>query len=218
MKKRNDEEDLKALLREIYGKHTKFYTGTHHARFIPPDVPIHVISRVFQGRYLLVPHKVLNRIIAGVLGKAQRLYKGVKLFAIAVMCNHLHMMLQGPPDQVVAFIAYFKREVSYRWGRTPFARWTGTMFHRYISSALPTPESQEVCLKYILSQGVKEGAVDKPQQWPGVHAARHLLYDTPLEGEILNATEWCREMGLPMANTGSPSAVDFSGGRCYEKS
>jgi len=32
------------------------YAGTHHARFIDPGVPYHVISRVFQGRCLLAPH------------------------------------------------------------------------------------------------------------------------------------------------------------------
>jgi len=193
MKKRDiPRGDLAHELRHLYGDQLRLYAGTHHARFIPPDMPIHVISRVFQGRFLLVPHKMLNSIIAGVIGRAQSRYRGVKLFAIAVLCNHMHLMLMGPPQEVVGFIRYVKSSISYRWSRCPWVRWSGTMWHEYISTALPTPESEEVCLKYILSHGVKEKLVTRPQQWPGVHAARHLLTGEPLEGEWFDSTGWTR--------------------------
>src|SRR6185295_16167179 len=47
------------------------FTGSHHARYLPPDIPFHIISSTFQRRHLLRPCKALNSIILGVLGRAQ---------------------------------------------------------------------------------------------------------------------------------------------------
>jgi len=143
-------------LRRLYGDDFELLAGTHHARYLPADTPFHIISRVFQGRYLLRPDRPLNRIIAGVIGRAQQTYPAVKLFAHAFMSNHVHMMLQGPTRDLVSFIAFVKREISRRWGEHPGINWPGAMWHDYIATALPTPQSQVVCLKYILSQGVKD--------------------------------------------------------------
>jgi REP element-mobilizing transposase RayT len=168
------------------------HAGSHHARFIDPDVPLHIISRVFQGRHLLRPSRELNSVIAGVIGRAQHVYPNVRLYAFAFMSNHMHLMVQGGPEDVPAFIGFIKREISRRWGSRPEVNWPGTMWHEYLATALPNDESQVGCLKYILSQGVKEGLVARPQDWPGVHCARHLLEGTPLRGEWLDATSYSR--------------------------
>jgi hypothetical protein len=57
-----------------------------------------------------------------------------------------------------------------------------------LSTALPTPESQEQCLAYILSQGVKENLVEHPSQWPGLHCAKALLHGEVVEGGWFNGT------------------------------
>jgi hypothetical protein len=104
----------------------------------------------------------------------------------------MHMMLQGPPRQIVSFIAYVKREISYRWGQRPEVRWPGTMWCSYICTALPTPESQTRCLEYILGHGVKEGLVAKPQLWPGINSAGPLLRDGVIRGEWFDGTGYSR--------------------------
>ncbi|MDY7094015.1 MAG: hypothetical protein SX243_13690 [Acidobacteriota bacterium] len=43
-------------------------------------------------------------------------------------------------------------------------------------------EAQVERLRYVLSQGVKEGLVESPLDWPGVHGAKALLEGKPLEG------------------------------------
>jgi hypothetical protein len=66
------------------------------------------------------------------------------------------------------------------------------MWSNYVATALPTAESQIQCLKYILSQGVKEKLVATPQQWPGVHSVHALLNGSRMVGEWLNGTAYGR--------------------------
>ncbi len=164
--------------------------GIHHARYIEADVPYHVISRIFQGRCLLVPTDELNELIVGVVGRALELFPSVVLFALTVLSNHLHAMLRGQPDQVSACLGFVKREISRRYG--PQIGWSGTMWDEYVATALPTVESQVNCLKYLLSQAVKEGLVESPLDWPGVHTAKALLDPKPLRGKWFNATGYGR--------------------------
>ena len=128
------------------------------------------------------------------MGRAQRHYASVRLYAMAFLSNHVHFMLQGQPGEVAAFVGFIKREISRRWGRRAHVGWHGTMWHEYLAAALPTPESQVRCLKYILSQGVKEGLVSRPEDWPGVHCARSLITGLPLKGTWLNATGYSRAL------------------------
>lgn len=171
---------------------TEPFAGRHHARYIEEDVPLHIISRIFQGRHLLVPTPVLNCIILGVIGRALEVYEHIVFYAVSFMSNHAHFMLQGPANEVAAFVGFVKREVSRRWGGNEDINWPGTMWDEYVATSLPTAESQERCLAYILGQGVKEGLVERPQDWPGVHAAQALLTGKKLKGRWLNATEYGR--------------------------
>ena len=183
-------QDAARELRELYGDETKIFSGKHHARYIPADVPQHVISRVFQGRHILRPTRKLTRLIAGVLVKAALVHPDVLIFAYAFMSNHIHLLLQGSSKSVASFVGYLKREITLRWGHSKEVGWYGPMWSEYISTALPTENSQIQCLKYILSQGVKEGLVAAPQLWPGVHASKQLLAGTPLRGDWFNSTKW----------------------------
>jgi hypothetical protein len=62
--------------------------------------------------------------------------------------------------------------------------WRGTVFDRRYDSAVVTAEegAQIERLLYILSNGVKEGLIEQPQDWPGVHCANALLDGKPLTG------------------------------------
>ncbi|MEM8997916.1 MAG: hypothetical protein AAGF23_24255 [Acidobacteriota bacterium] len=68
--------------------------------------------------------------------------------------------------------------------------WEGSLFAgRYRSVPLSDePEIQLKRLKYILSQGAKEGLVLSPKDWPGVHCARALLEDVALPGVWVDRT------------------------------
>ncbi len=184
----------------------QLFAGQHHARYVDEDVPLHIITRVFQGRHLLRPCDDLNSIILGVVGRAQQHYNSIRLYAMAFLSNHVHLMLQGPPDQVPAFIGFIKREISRRWGRHPSVGWRGTMWHEYVSTALPSAASQVRCLKYILSQGVKEGLVASPEEWPGVHCADALMTMRPMTGKWFDATGYGRAVDA-QSRTRNPKRV-----------
>ena len=53
---------------------------------------VELTTRTVQGRFLLRPGPGLNRIVAGVLGRAQRLYQ-VEIVYLAVLSNHLHLLV-----------------------------------------------------------------------------------------------------------------------------
>lgn len=166
------------------------FAGSHHARYLRPDVPVHIISRVTQGRCLLTPCPEFNLIMVGAVARGLEHWRTVRLYALAVLSNHMHAMVSGDAPEVAAFIGFVKREVSRRWG--PKVGWEGTMWDEYISTALPTAESQVNCLRYILAQGVKENLVERPEHWPGVHCARSLMTGVPLKGTWLDATAYGR--------------------------
>ena len=160
-----------------------------HARYIDPSVPYHVVTKTLRGQFILAPKKGIRELCAGVLAKAQLNWPSIKLYGYAFMSNHIHLMLQGPPSDFSAFMGFLKRELSRRLGQR--YRLPGTLWHqRYAMSALPTHESQLKCLRYILSQGVKEGLVARPIDWPGLHCAKTLLSKNPEIGQWFNASEY----------------------------
>jgi hypothetical protein len=112
------------------------------------------------------------------------------------LSNHFHAIARGPALELPFFIGYIKREISRRHGARPDIDWPGTMWHEYIATALPTAESQIRCLKYVLAQSVKEGLVERPQDWPGVHCVKAIMLGKKMSGRWLDATALLRETHL----------------------
>lgn len=185
----------------------KLFAGGHHARFIDESTPMHLISKTFQSRFLLVPCAELNNLIAGVVGRAQIVYPAVSLHAIVFMSNHLHAIATGPANELPAFMGFIKREISRRWGGRPDVDWRGGMWSGLVATALPTPESQVNALRYVLSQGVKEDLVERPELWPGVQSVRALVDGDEMKGDWLDATRYKRALQLE-ARKQEPAHVD----------
>ena len=166
----------------------RYVISRKHARFHDENVPYHVIFRCLEGMMLLTPDPVLNVTIAGVIGKAQEHYKHVKLFAHAFLSNHVHLMIQGPADELPGFVRFIKSEISRRYPE--YFGWSGPLWEKYLSTALPTEQSQLNCFRYILAQGVKEDLVARPEQWPGIHAAKHFVTGNKQRGRWLDGTRY----------------------------
>ena len=58
------------------------------------------------------------------------------------------------------------------------------------------PEVQLARLRYILAHGVKEGLVPSPLQWPGVHAAKYLVFGESVKGSWVDRTRYCLDLRL----------------------
>jgi len=150
---------------------------------------VEITQRTIQGRFLLKPSRKLNRIVAGCIARAQT-NMAVQIHAIAVLSNHLHLLATfDTVEQMAQFMCQLKANLSKEVGR--LHDWPGPMWAgRYKSIPLSDePEIQHQRLKYILSQGAKEGLVLSPKDWPGVHCARALVEGRSIPGVWIDRTK-----------------------------
>ncbi len=145
-------------------------------RYIPnPGQLVLVSQRAFQARFLLRPSERVNKLIIGVLAKAQEKY-AVPCFAPTYLSNHGHLLLQfDNAKQQADFMNFVASNIAREVGRAH--RWDGKFWHeRFAPSAVAPDEASQIStLRYVLEQGCKENLVLRPQDWPGVHAAKILL-------------------------------------------
>ena len=159
-------------------------------RFIPePQTLVEVTTRTVQSRFLLRPSQEVNEIVVGVLGRAQRLYE-MEVVAFAVLSNHYHLLLRVESvKQLADFMAYFNSNLAREIGRR--ITWRDKFWSRRFRAVVVSHEegAQRGRLKYILAHGTKENLVQRPRDWPGVHAVRALLEDEPIEGYWFDRTK-----------------------------
>jgi len=158
-------------------------------RYLPrPGAVVEITQRTIQGRLLLRPSRRLNALVVGCLARAQK-NTDAKVHAVATLSNHFHLLASFETvKQMSKFMCHLKTNLSKEIGR--LHDWEGSMFAgRYHSIPLSDePEIQVERLKYILSQGAKEGLVLSPTDWPGVHAAKALAEGQPLRGLWIDRT------------------------------
>ena len=152
-------------------------------RYLPPDCPlVEVTCRTIHGRMLLRPSRELNRRVLGVLARAARRYQmGVCYFIF--LSNHCHLLLRPTSaQQLASFMNYLNSNIAREAGR--LHRWREKFWGRRYR-AIPVsfePEAQIDRLRYLLSQGCKEGLVAKPQEWPGATSVHAQLGDGIVTG------------------------------------
>jgi REP element-mobilizing transposase RayT len=158
-------------------------------RYIPPSPSptlVFVTCRTIQGRYLFRPGPALNDLFLGILGRVQKRYQ-MRLCATCVLSNHFHLLLiVKDGQQLASFMRDLKSKLAREVNR--LTGWRGTVFDRRYDSAVVTEEegAQIERLLYLLSNSVKEGLVEQPQDWPGVHCVNALLEGEPLIGHWFN--------------------------------
>jgi hypothetical protein len=61
---------------------------------------------------------------------------------------------------------------------------------RYQAIVVSSKEAAQIeRLRYVLANGTKEGLVERPRDWPGVHPVRALLGEETLEGIWIDRTQ-----------------------------
>jgi REP element-mobilizing transposase RayT len=159
-------------------------------RFIPdPSALVEVTCRALQSRFLLRPGPTLDAIILGALARAQRRYP-VRICAFFFASNHFHLILEVDDAwQLSRFMNYFSSKVAREIGR--LTGWREKIFGRRYQAVLISdePEAQIARLRYVLSHGVKEGLVERLQEWPGVHCVEALTEGRTLAGWWFDRTQ-----------------------------
>jgi REP element-mobilizing transposase RayT len=149
---------------------------------------VEVTLRTVHGRFLLRPSPRLNDLVTGVIGRAQKKY-GLRIHGIAVLSNHLHLAVTpDSPQQLAAFMDYVAGNVAREVGR--LHDWREKFWARRYRAIVVSDEEEAQAgrLAYLLGQGVKEGLVERPQHWPGVHCAAALLAGATLVGTWVDRT------------------------------
>jgi REP element-mobilizing transposase RayT len=159
-------------------------------RFIPDHgALVEVTCRALQSRFLLRPGATLDSIILGALARAQRRY-AVRIIAFFFASNHFHLILEVDDAwQLSLFMNYFSSKIAREIGR--LTGWREKIFgRRYQAIQISDePEAQIARLRYVLSHGVKEGLVERLQEWPGVHCVDALTEGKTLEGWWFDRTQ-----------------------------
>ncbi len=157
-------------------------------RYLPdPTRPVEITVRCIQGRYLLRPSETLNRRLVGVVAYAAEKHD-VAVHAIHAMSNHYAMIVTVPNATTMAdFMCLVNQQISLEVGH--LHDWKGPMWQdRYHAIPIDDEASELERLRYLLSNGVKEFAVSRVAEWPGVQSDAALLGRGKLKGEWVDRT------------------------------
>ena len=142
-------------------------------RMFIPELGYFVTARCIHARYLIRPSTETNEVLGGVLARAARLYD-VEIFAFAFQSNHLHLLLRAPRGNLPRFMQFVLANVARKVGS--LVRWNSRFWgRRYSAEPVLDEESLVALLRYILSQGVKDGLVRRVRDWPGLNCLRMLV-------------------------------------------
>ena len=146
-----------------------------------------ITSRTVQGRHLLRPSKVLNDLILGIIGRAMRLY-GVRVYLFVFLSNHYHLIASALDAETLSrFMCYLNGNLAKEAGR--LHDWRERFWgRRYSAIAILEEGSLLDRVRYVLSQGCKEGLVLRPGDWPGVHCVGALVNGEKLAGRWVDRT------------------------------
>jgi REP element-mobilizing transposase RayT len=190
-------------------------------RFIPHPMVVEVTCRTVQGRFLLQPSAKLNRLAIGILARAQRMY-GMQIHAFCIMSNHYHLLLTTTNAlQLARFMNFVQSNLAREAGR--LARWRERFWGRRYQAILVSdePAAQLSRLRYILSQGCKEGIVSRPERWRGAHCVRELTSGiATLHGDWVDRTAMYRAAGnahsVATSRFTTPEVLFLSPLPCFE--
>jgi REP element-mobilizing transposase RayT len=134
-----------------------------------------VTARTIQGRMLLRPTPETNEVVGGVLAKAVML-SGVELHGYVVLSNHVHLLVTARGAALSKCMQYFLGNTAKKVSK--LVDWSGTFWERRFSAQPVLDDASSVeRLNYILSHGVKEGLVRRPEEWPGLSCLGQLLQE-----------------------------------------
>ena len=170
---------------------------THHLRYQSTAwATHHIVSRCIQGFSFLKPEPKITAICKGVLGYSLHVHREtIKLHHYVFLSNHFHLLLSSEDRPSLArFMCHFKSNVTRELARVH--DWHGTLWQgRYSSEEILDEGGLKEIFKYITKNSVKEGLVDHPSQWSGLHGYHQLVSGEEVSGPWIDRTKlyWARK-------------------------
>lgn len=132
-----------------------------------PDQLYLVTTRCHQARFFLRPDRQVNEAVLEWLARAQLRFPKLRILAVCVLSNHLHLVVRDEGGELAAWTSYFlgqlARAVNVIRGRR------GTFFERrYSAEPILDGEALLDRLVYVVANPVKAGLCKRAQKWPGV--------------------------------------------------
>jgi REP element-mobilizing transposase RayT len=138
------------LRRQVPGQHYLFTTRCHQARFF------------------LRPDPAVNRAVLHWLARAQRQFPRVRIYAVCIMSNHLHLVLCDEEAELAAWASYFLGNLARAVNRLRDR--TGNFFERrYSAEPILDEESLRDRVLYVVANPVKAGLCSRARDWPGIN-------------------------------------------------
>jgi REP element-mobilizing transposase RayT len=136
-------------------------------RRIVPGATYLVTRRTTQRQFLLKPSDLTNGTVGYILGVAAARF-GIRLHAVVVLSNHLHLVLTDPRARLPRFCQYFDSLVA-RAMNASLGRWEAFWSSGSYSAVTPVGSSDVVDKTvYTLANPVDAGLVERGAEWPGL--------------------------------------------------
>ncbi len=152
-------------------------------RHLPGEV-VMMTRRCTDGHFFLRPDPFINDVLAYEFARASQ-RSGLHVHAAMALSNHTHTVATDPKAQRSLFMQSLMKEVASRRNRDLQRR--GPLWqpnHKYNDTVLLDPQAIEDRLLYVWLNPVKDGLVDKVEDWPGFkilprHWGKPLTIDVP---------------------------------------
>ena len=126
-----------------------------------------VTTRCHQARFFLRPDRELNEAVLEWLARAQLRFPRLRILAICVMSNHLHLVVRDEEAELAAWAGYFLCNLACAVNRIRGR--SGTCFERrYSAEPILDDEALIDRLAYVVANPVKAGLCKRARDWPGV--------------------------------------------------
>lgn len=127
-----------------------------------------------------VPNAFIEKLLLGLLARAQHLYPGVTICHFTFMTNHYHFIvtLDGDASQMKSFFGYLNGEIASAFNRLQGVTHRKFWMKRYNAKPILTPNDVVEKIAYTYLNPVAAGLVDKAKEWTGASSGPALRGNT----------------------------------------
>jgi REP element-mobilizing transposase RayT len=162
----------------------------YHLRIESPDVPSFVTTRCRNSELWFINNDPLQQAILGYAAKFASRYS-VKIYALAIEGNHIHMPILTPEENRAYFMRDFNSCVAKAVKRHTPEYPGGTLWERRYSSEAIPPEEDDVeeWFFYTVLQPIKDGLVPRLSEYPGYNCFQDAIWGRERKFKVV---DWAR--------------------------